>query len=257
MSASPAEELGKLSVRPMVARGGGRDRAGRSGQRHRARHRERAPARPRRRARLRPRAGRSRLAQPELCGTGQAHRRGRRRARRQSRAKYEAIAIANSGNTRIDAAIDIDGGIGTLKYYARLGASLEGRAAPARREAGAARQGRELPGDPRARAAPRRCRPHQRLQFPELGPVGEGRGVAACRRAGAGQARVGHGAAVAPDGARCHRGECAAGGRAQPAVRRRRRAARSRHRRRRDRLHRLVGDGHRTSAAIRTCWSAA
>ena len=41
-----------------------------------------------------------------------------------NRARYEAIAIANSGNTKSDAAIDIDGGIGTLKYYARLGASL-------------------------------------------------------------------------------------------------------------------------------------
>jgi 3,4-dehydroadipyl-CoA semialdehyde dehydrogenase len=41
-----------------------------------------------------------------------------------NRARYEAIAIANSGNTRSDAAIDIDGGIGTLKYYARLGGSL-------------------------------------------------------------------------------------------------------------------------------------
>ncbi len=41
-----------------------------------------------------------------------------------NRAKYEEIAIANSGNTKIDAAIDIDGGIGTLKYYARLGGSL-------------------------------------------------------------------------------------------------------------------------------------
>jgi len=41
-----------------------------------------------------------------------------------NRARYEAIAIANSGNTRADAAIDIDGGIGTLKYYARLGAPL-------------------------------------------------------------------------------------------------------------------------------------
>jgi len=41
-----------------------------------------------------------------------------------NRAKYERIAIANSGNTKADAAIDIDGGIGTLKYYARLGASL-------------------------------------------------------------------------------------------------------------------------------------
>jgi 3,4-dehydroadipyl-CoA semialdehyde dehydrogenase len=41
-----------------------------------------------------------------------------------NRAKYEAIAIANSGNTKADAAIDIDGGIGTLKYYARLGQNL-------------------------------------------------------------------------------------------------------------------------------------
>jgi len=49
-----------------------------------------------------------------------------------NRAKYEAIAIANSGNTKADAAIDIDGGIGTLKYYARLGLgmpSLEAAAA--------------------------------------------------------------------------------------------------------------------------------
>jgi 3,4-dehydroadipyl-CoA semialdehyde dehydrogenase len=41
-----------------------------------------------------------------------------------NRAKYEQIAIANSGNTKIDAGIDIDGGIGTLKYYARLGQTL-------------------------------------------------------------------------------------------------------------------------------------
>src|SRR6476646_1742421 len=41
-----------------------------------------------------------------------------------NRARYEDIAIANSGNTKVDAAIDIDGGIGTLKYYARLGGGL-------------------------------------------------------------------------------------------------------------------------------------
>src|SRR3982074_1201703 len=41
-----------------------------------------------------------------------------------NRVRYEDIAIANSGNTKTDAAIDIDGGIGTLKYYARLGAGL-------------------------------------------------------------------------------------------------------------------------------------
>ncbi|MQA66332.1 MAG: 3,4-dehydroadipyl-CoA semialdehyde dehydrogenase [Alphaproteobacteria bacterium] len=37
---------------------------------------------------------------------------------------YFALAQANSGNTKTDAAIDIDGGIGTLKYFARLGESL-------------------------------------------------------------------------------------------------------------------------------------
>jgi len=41
-----------------------------------------------------------------------------------NRARYDEIAIANSGNTKVDAAIDIDGGIGTLKYYARLGSQL-------------------------------------------------------------------------------------------------------------------------------------
>ena len=41
-----------------------------------------------------------------------------------NRARYEEIAIANSGNTKIDAAIDIDGGIGTLKFYSKLGGSL-------------------------------------------------------------------------------------------------------------------------------------
>ncbi len=42
------------------------------------------------------------------------------------RARYEEIARLNSGNTKTDAAIDIDGGIGTLRYYARLGQSLGG-----------------------------------------------------------------------------------------------------------------------------------
>ena len=116
--------------------------------------------------------------------------------------RYEEIAIANSGNTKTDAAIDIDGGIGTLKYYARLGAEPRRGAHAARREAGAARQGRELSGHPPDGAAPRRRHPHQRLQFPELGPVGEGGGVAAGRRAGARQAGVLDRAARARDGAR-------------------------------------------------------
>lgn len=41
-----------------------------------------------------------------------------------NRERYNAVALANSGNTAIDAALDVDGGIGTLKYYASLGRKL-------------------------------------------------------------------------------------------------------------------------------------
>ena len=41
-----------------------------------------------------------------------------------NRDAYAEIALANSGNTKVDAAIDIDGGIGTLQFFARLGAKL-------------------------------------------------------------------------------------------------------------------------------------
>lgn len=41
-----------------------------------------------------------------------------------NREKYGEIARLNSGNTAFDAAIDIDGGIGVLKVYARLGQNL-------------------------------------------------------------------------------------------------------------------------------------
>jgi 3,4-dehydroadipyl-CoA semialdehyde dehydrogenase len=40
------------------------------------------------------------------------------------RAHYETIARVNSGNTKIDASIDIDGGIATLRHYARIGQTL-------------------------------------------------------------------------------------------------------------------------------------
>ncbi|OAJ63636.1 3,4-dehydroadipyl-CoA semialdehyde dehydrogenase [Paraburkholderia ginsengiterrae] len=40
------------------------------------------------------------------------------------REDYYAIATANSGTTRNDSAVDIDGGIFTLSYYAKLGTSL-------------------------------------------------------------------------------------------------------------------------------------
>ncbi len=41
-----------------------------------------------------------------------------------NRDKYADIALRNSGNTKIDAAIDIDGGTGTLFFYARLAGKL-------------------------------------------------------------------------------------------------------------------------------------
>ena len=41
-----------------------------------------------------------------------------------NRDAYFETAQANSGNTKIDGAIDIDGGIGTLKFFARLGEKL-------------------------------------------------------------------------------------------------------------------------------------
>ncbi|GAB4351156.1 MAG: hypothetical protein Kow006_14870 [Gammaproteobacteria bacterium] len=42
----------------------------------------------------------------------------------QNRERYYEIARRNSGNTLSDAAMDIEGGIGTLKYYAAVGKSL-------------------------------------------------------------------------------------------------------------------------------------
>ncbi len=41
-----------------------------------------------------------------------------------NREAYGEIALANSGNTKMDAAMDIDGGIGTLQFFARLGERL-------------------------------------------------------------------------------------------------------------------------------------
>ena len=40
------------------------------------------------------------------------------------RDEWYEIARINSGNTKTDAAIDIDGSIGTLKYFAKIGAKL-------------------------------------------------------------------------------------------------------------------------------------
>ena len=40
------------------------------------------------------------------------------------RDEYYAISLANSGTTKADSGIDVDGGIFTLGYYAKLGAGL-------------------------------------------------------------------------------------------------------------------------------------
>jgi len=44
------------------------------------------------------------------------------------RDKYYGIALRNSGTVQADSAVDIDGALYTLSYYARLGATLEGGA---------------------------------------------------------------------------------------------------------------------------------
>lgn len=41
-----------------------------------------------------------------------------------NRERYYEIALQNSGNTKTDAALDVDGGIGTLKYYSSLSKGL-------------------------------------------------------------------------------------------------------------------------------------
>ena len=42
------------------------------------------------------------------------------------RDEWFEIERKNSGNTKADAAIDVDGSIGTLKYFAKIGAKLGG-----------------------------------------------------------------------------------------------------------------------------------
>src|SRR3954463_2610827 len=41
------------------------------------------------------------------------------------RERWYEISRINSGNTKADAGIDVDGSIGTLKYFAKIGAALD------------------------------------------------------------------------------------------------------------------------------------
>ena len=156
-----------------------------------------------------------------------------------NRARYEEIAIANSGNTKGDAAIDIDGGIGTLKYYARLGAGLgDARALldekPVRLAKAENYQAIHL-------MVPRRgVAVHiNAFNFPSWGlwekaGVALISGVPVFAKPASATALLAHAMVrdvIAAQGA--------AGGRAEPAGRRCRRSARSSHLRRRDRLHGL------------------
>ena len=91
-----------------------------------------------------------------------------------NRDAYFDIAIANSGTTRGDSAIDIDGSIYTLGQFARWGAALGDDARSRRGRAKQARQGRRRFNATRALADARGGAPDQRFQLPGLGPLGEG-----------------------------------------------------------------------------------
>ena len=58
-----------------------------------------------------------------------------------NRDKYAEIALRNSGNTNVDAAIDIDGGTGTLMFYSSIGKRLGD--ATTLRDAGFERMGKD------------------------------------------------------------------------------------------------------------------
>ena len=146
-----------------------------------------------------------------------------------NRARYEDIAIANSGNTKTDAAIDIDGGIGTLKYYARLGAGLG--------------DARMLLDEKPVRLAKAENYQAIHLMMPRRGVAihinafnfpswGLWEKAAVSLLAGvpvACQARLVDRASGARDGEGRDRGQGAAGRRVEPALRRRRRSARRPH----------------------------
>jgi hypothetical protein len=113
-----------------------------------------------------------------------------------NRDAYYEIATANSGTVKNDSAVDIDGGIYTLGTYAKLGDSLGDRKfATCWMASPRAWPRTRLPEPACAGAHARPGAVHQRLQLPELGPVGKGRARAAVRRAGGRQARHRHGLA--------------------------------------------------------------
>ena len=122
------------------------------------------------------------------------------------RDEWYEIARKNSGNTKADAAIDVDGSIGTLKYFAKIGDQAR-RCAPASRWLAHAAGARPEFSGLACRSAARwsRC-PHQRLQLSRVGSVGEGRRQPAGGRARAYQACDFDGMAGAGDGQRRGRG---------------------------------------------------
>jgi hypothetical protein len=101
----------------------------------------------------------------------------------------DAISLANSGTTKNDSAVDIDGGILTASYYAKLGATLG--------EVQALRDGapvslskdQKLQVHACADAHAWRRALYQRVQLSVVGIVGEGRACPALGRARHRQAR--------------------------------------------------------------------
>jgi hypothetical protein len=124
-----------------------------------------------------------------------------------------------------------------------MGRRARRRASAARRRRREDEQGRRVPVAARARADARCRAVHQRVQFPGVGPVGEGRAGAAVRRARHREARDCDGVAHAADGRRRDRLRPAARGRAVRDLRERRRAARTAPPVRRAVVHGLGADG--------------
>ena len=135
------------------------------------------------------------------------------------RDEWFEISRKNSGNTKADAAIDVDGSIGTLKYFAKIGAKLGDAhmlrdGAPMRLARDQNFQGLHI-GVPLDGVAVH----INAFNFPAWGLVGEGCGQSAGGRSGARQAGDLDGVAGAGDGERGDRGGSSSAGQLVDSVR--------------------------------------
>ena len=128
------------------------------------------------------------------------------------RDEWFEIARKNSGNTKADASIDVDGSIGTLKYFAKIGGKLgDARmlrdGAPMRLARDANFQGLHV-GVPLDGVAVH----INAFNFPGMGLVGKGRSQPAGGRSGVREAGDFDGVAGAGDGERSDRGRHSSAG---------------------------------------------